>query len=122
MDHKETSLRTPSLWGVEHTEFSPYLCKTILGDGLQLVYLGTMNNRPYYWLIRIDSKTDISSDNFDFEYILQPIEEECGKCEGDGCETCKENGQYCQYPHNISWGGGHWGTIVNFGINRGDVK
>ena len=116
---KETAPRIPILWGQKHAEFSPYLCENIIGDGLQLVYLGTINNRPYHWLILIDSKTGISSNDFDFEDILQPIEEECGRCIEDGCESCQENGEECDYPNNISWGGGHWGMIVNFGT--GDV-
>mgnify|MGYP006973006014 FL=1 len=116
---KETAPRTPSLWGQKYPEYSPYLCKNVIGDGLQLVYLGTINNRPYHWLILIDSKTDVSSDDFDFEDILQPIEEECGSCEGiDECESCQENGEECEYPNNISWGGGHWGMIVNFGTSE----
>ena len=113
---KERVPRKPSLWGQEYPEYSPYLCKTIIGDGLQLVYLGTIDNRPYHWLIRIDSKTNVSDDDFNFEDILLPIEEECGTCEGiDECDTCRENGEECEYPHNISWSGGHFGMIVNFG-------
>lgn len=116
---KETATRTPSLWGQKYPEYCPYLCDTIIGDGLQLVYLGTINNRPYHWLILIDSKTDVSSDDFDFEDILQPIEEECGSCEGvDECESCQENGEECEYPNNISWSGGHWGMVVNFGTGE----
>ena len=116
---KETAPRTVSLWGQEYPDFKPYLCENIIGDGLQLVYLGTINNRPHYWLIRIDSKTDVSSDDFDFEDILQLIEEECGRCEGiDECESCQENGEECEYPNNISWGGGHWGMVVNFGTGE----
>ena len=116
---KETAPRTVSLWGQEYPDFKPYLCENIIGDGLQLVYLGTINNRPHYWLIRIDSKTDVSSDDFDFEDILQLIEEECGRCEGiDECESCQENVEECEYPNNISFGGGHWGMVVNFGTGE----
>ena len=116
---KETAPRTPSLWGEKYPEYSPYLCENVIGDGLQLVYLGTINNRPYHWLILIDSKTNVSDDDFNFEDILQPIEEECGSCEGiDECESCQENEEECEYPHNISWGGGHWGMVVNFGTGE----
>ncbi len=115
---KETAPRIPSLWGQKYPEYCPYLCETVIGDGLQLVYLGTINNRPYHWLILIDSKTDVSSDDFDFEDILQPIEEECGSCEDDSCERCQENGEEFEYPNNISWSGGHWGMVVNFGTGE----
>ena len=70
---KETAPRIAKLWG-EGVEFSPVICDKIIGDGLQLIYLGTISQRPYYWLIRIDSKTDIESDDFNFEDILQPLE------------------------------------------------
>ena len=115
---KETAPRIPSLWGRKYPEYCPYLCETVIGDGLQLVYLGTINNRPYHWLILIDSKTDVSSDDFNFEDILQSIEEECGSCEDDSCERCQENGEECEYPSNISWSGGYWGMVVNFGTGE----
>ena len=116
---KETAPRTVSLWGQKYPDFKPYLCENIIGDGLQLVYLSSLNNRPDYWLIRIDSKTDLSSDDFDVEDILQPIEEECGSCEAtDEFERCKESGKECDYPNNISWIGGRCGMVVNFGTGE----
>jgi len=108
---KETEKRTPLLWGKKFPEYSPYLCETILGNGLQLVWLCTTDNRPYHWLIRIDSDTNVYND-FDFENILQPIEEECGSC-SDDCE-CRDTEEECKYPI-IKWSGGQWGMIVNFG-------
>lgn len=103
---KETATRKASLWGTE-VEFAPHLCETITGDGLQLVYLSSIDMRPYYWLMRIDSHTDISDDDFDWENeLLIPIEEECGGCNCD--DLCE-----CQYPQ-IRWGGGSWGMVANF--------
>jgi len=43
----ETRKQTASLWG-KSIEFEPVLCSTIFGDGLQLVYLGTIDQRPYH--------------------------------------------------------------------------
>ena len=127
---KETSMRTAKLWG-EGVDFEPVLCSEILGDGQQLVYLGTISQRPYYWLIRIDSKTDIESNEFDVEDILQPIEDDFGrqldyiseeefeqlKSEGeDECVECETYDNWIEsnwnYPR-IGWDGGHWGLVVN---------
>ena len=133
---KETAPRIAKLWG-DGVEFSPVLCDEIIGDGKQLVYLGTISQRPYHWLIRIDSQTDINSDDFDFEDILEPIEECFGrqeeyiseeefnqlKADGDEecniCETYEEwlESNY-EYPR-IGWDGGHWGLVVN--MATGDV-
>jgi len=127
---KETTLRTAKLWG-DGVEFSPVICSEVIGDGQQLVYLGTISQRPYHWLIRIDSQTDINSDDFDFEDILQPLEECFGrkedyiseeefqklKADGDDecniCETYEEwlESNY-EYP-KIGWDGGYWGLVVN---------
>jgi len=136
---KETKEITVKHWGVE-TTFTPVICDTVIGDGLQLVYLGTIDQRPHHWLIRIDSKTDIDDDDFDFEDILQPLEEcfgrhpDCAVNEEDFYEYKKikkigyedlddydsyeEYNEACQYPA-IWWGGGHYGLVVN--MVTGDV-
>jgi len=113
---RATSQRVPTLWGQEYPEYKPCLCETILGDGLQLVYLWTTDNRPYHWLIRIDSNTDVNANDFNFEDILQPIEEEFGRCDGN-CE-CNETGNLCEYPI-VCWYGGGWGVIANLGTGEG---
>jgi hypothetical protein len=133
---KETAQRTAKLWG-DSVEFSPVVCDEVIGDGQQLVYLGTVGQRPYYWLIRIDSKTDIESDDFNFEDILEPIERCFGiqedymsekefqqkKAGGDEEYNIYETyGEWIEsnyeYPR-IGWDGGHWGLVVN--MVTGDV-
>ena len=110
---KETAPRAPSMWGQEYPEYKPYLCDTIIGDGLQLVYLWTINNRPYHWLIRIDSHTDVNADEFEWdEGLLQIIETECGAC-GDDCKCHDKEDEECKYPI-VDWGGGGWGMVANF--------
>lgn len=100
---KETAPRKITLWGDVYEEnFEPQICDVELGDGKQLVYLGTLSQRPYWWLIFIDSKTDVNSDDFDFEEILQPLEECFGKLDDD---------DWNEYP-KIGWDGGHWGSIA----------
>ena len=128
----ETRKHKTTFWGEEY-EIEPVIAETILGDGLQLAYLGTIDQRPIYWLIRIDSKTDLESDDFDFNTILDPLEEEFGRHpemgwlteeefkgmkatgELDDYDTFEEYNSACKYPA-VWWGGGHWGSIVNFGI------
>lgn len=131
---KETTKRKTTFWG-QKCEIEPQICETILGDGLQLAYLGTIDQRPNYWLIRIDSQTDLSSDEFDFEEILEPIEEFFGRHPGfiideeefieraasndselENFENFDDYNSSCEYPA-VWWQGGHWGTIVNFGTD-----
>jgi len=107
---KETSLQKGKFWAVEY-EFTPYLCETIIGYGKQLIYLGTLNQRPYYWLIMIDSNTDLSLENFDYEDILQLIEEECGHFRYDDKDYNEDD---CKYPMICCEDGIHWGMVVNF--------
>lgn len=131
----ETRKRKTTFWADEY-EIEPVISETILGDGLQLAQVGTIDQRPNYWLIRIDSKTDLSSDEFDIEELLEILEDEFGrhpdclvdkeefeqykrdKTEGYNCledyDTFEEYESACQYPA-VWWGGGHWGTVVNFG-------
>ena len=131
----ETRKRETTHWGQPCT-IEPVIHSEIFGDGLQLCYLGTIDQRPDYWLIRIDSKIDIDSDDFDFEEtLLCPLEEEFGRCEDwlseedfieAAADSFSEASQYDDYNHylsctkypKVSWSGGHWGTVVNFGITN----
>ena len=125
----ETKEQNGTMWGVPYC-FSPVIAETIVGDGKQLVYFGTMDQRPYYWLLRIDSKTDIESNDFDIESLLEPLEEEFGNYPDGGFldeeefHELKRSGELeeydsfedydseCKYPA-ICYGGGHYGLIVN---------
>jgi hypothetical protein len=135
---KETKRRTVSFWGVDH-EIQPALCETILGDGLQLVYVKSMDNRPNYWIIRIDSKTDVEADDFDIETLLEPLEEEFGR---EPVYYCYNEEEFTEVKNDINhpgyneavrydtfdeyekaydfpcvwWQGGFFGSIKNFGI------
>ena len=124
----ETRERKKEFWG-EFTTIKPVISEKIIGDGKQLIYIGTIDQRPNYWLIRIDSKTDVLSDDFDIEEYLEILEDEFGRhpndyfCEDEFLEakkngfleeydTYKEYDSACQYPA-IWWGGGHWGSLFN---------
>jgi hypothetical protein len=109
---KATEKREVFIWGDKY-EFEPYLCENKLGDGLQLVAIGSVNNRPYYWLVLIDSNADVASD-FDYDDIVELIEDECGRCNENYCEECDNNNtSTCEYPI-ICWGGGYRTCIANF--------
>jgi len=121
-----TSEQIVSLWGDKVT-FSPKLCSTVIGDGKQLIYVQPIGSRPYYWLLLIDSKTDVYSDDFDIDEYLEPLGEFTlyPELSEDGFLFSKENGEYQdvntyeeyegkmnEYP-NFEWDGGSWGEIVN---------
>ena len=130
----ETRKRKVNFWGSE-IEIEPVLCSTIFGNGKQLVYIGTTDQRPNYWLLKIDSSTDVSDDDFDFEDLLMALEEEFGRhpdCLVDeddfvdyksqkklgyedlnNYDTFEDYIYACQYPA-IWWGGGHWGSLGIF--------
>lgn len=79
------------LWGQPYTD-KLYLVDGIHGDGQQLIWFETMNSRPFYYLIRVDSSLDVENgDDYDLlsdednsaygsftEMIMQMIEEEVG--------------------------------------------
>jgi hypothetical protein len=67
--------RIVTFWGKKR-KITPVLLDKKFGDGKKLIYLSTMNSRPDYYLVRVDSKTDSVSDNDDFENLLDEIFEE----------------------------------------------
>ncbi|MDA3900036.1 MAG: hypothetical protein PF637_05900 [Spirochaetes bacterium] len=122
----ETRKQTVSFWGEEYT-IQPVLSKTKLGDGLQLIYVGTTDQRPHFWLIRIDSHTDVLNDDFNIYEIVDILEEEFGRHpyryvdkedfykNDDLVEqygTYEEYDSACNYPA-VWWGEGHWGVVEN---------
>lgn len=82
---------------------TPYVCECSFGDGLKLMRLFTINQRPNYHVIRVDSSWNESnwadgptiSEHIDD--ILTAVEEECGtarayceECESQPCECDKD--------------------------------
>lgn len=119
---KEQEETTASLWGSKVT-FKPYLLEKIFGDGMKLIYFGTLDDRPYWWLVRVDSKAPIEDAcEFDSEEIYQAIEEECGCHEYDEFAEVDEDGydEYGvkriqgEYPEIESDSSPHWGLIADF--------
>lgn len=133
----ETRKRRVSFWG-EDFEIEPVICSEVQGDGLQLVYVQSMDQRPTYWILRIDSETNVENDDFDIETLLEPLEEEFGRepeyychTEEDFINAQKDNkhpghdyaNDYSSYEEYkkafdfpcVRWQGGFFGSIVNFG-------
>lgn len=110
---KETKETTASLWGQKLT-FRPALLKEKIGDGRQIIYVGTIDQRPAYWLVRIDSKTDINSPEFDFHEILYKLEDEFGRIDDDSFETEDEVVENNLHYPSVYYSGGHWGLVKNF--------
>ena len=130
----EQKPRKISLWGSKvQDDFVPELCSIIEGDGLQLVYFGTINQRPRWWMMRIDSKHNIESDEFSDsieQIIIDSLEEDFGrgeymsesefetlKAENDEDVTDYENqedwlDENYRYPR-VQSDGFYWGLIVN---------
>lgn len=81
----------PILWGEKYPYFEPRLCKEKIGDGGQLIWFQTSDQRPYWWWILIDSSTDVTSDEFDPLPIYDLIEQEFGSIPEEGDEDYDEN-------------------------------
>lgn len=129
----ETRRQRAYLWG-KYEVFTPVVLSKIFGDGLQIIYFGSIDQRPKFWIVRVDSKTDLDAGVFDEEEIIEAIEEEFGRVPETGHLTAtefreikKENRLFfdynnykeymedCKYPR-MDWHGGHWGTLKNFGL------
>ena len=108
--NEETKQKTVSLWGDEVT-FTPEIASEMIGDGKQLLSIMTISQRPYYWLIRIDSKINVEFDeNFDIEKYVKILEEEFGRIDDNEMDSDKTNDEL--YP-NLYWDGGSWSSIYN---------
>ncbi len=108
-----TKERTVFFWGSEY-QITPVLLGTVFGDGGQLMWLETTNNRPEYYVVLVGSEIELEESHgergvyelFDSfpEDIYMAIEEEFGNCDdvqnawGDDsvCEKF-QNGEECSY-------------------------
>lgn len=108
LEQEQKEVKT-SLWDNEIT-FKPYLLKRVFGDGMKLIYFGTFDDRPYWWLVRVDSSANIDDPcEFDSEEIYQEIEEECG-----GYDLSDEDDDECgEYPMIVSNSYALWGLVAD---------
>ena len=111
----------PKLWGEKYPKFIPRVCKKKLGDGKQLIWFQTLDQRPYWWWVLIDSKTNVSSDDFDPLEIYDLIEDEFGAIPDEGDEDYDEevhsNIMDC-YPMIVPNDGITWGKQELFRNSR----
>lgn len=128
---QETKKRIFNFWGGKYT-FTPKLASSKLGDGKQLVYYSTTLQRPYWWLVRIDSGMkveDVTDDILDLlmsDFGTYPekywlTKEEFDKERKDknselhGVRSFKKYLEMCRYPSVYPECGRSYGVIVNLG-------
>ena len=119
-----------SLWG-QPCRIMPRLMPGRFGDGKQLIGLSTLNSRPDYYVIRVDSRWDLDNGGAGplfiehLDDILLALEEhfglafcECGERYGAtpnydgepvGCELCKGSSvKDGEFPNVDADGGCEW--------------
>lgn len=87
--------------------FKPALSDTIYGDGRALIGLTTINSRPRYYVLRIDSAwsvgLDMNAPSDAFE-IMEAMDEIAFDLEAEfGCGRPPENGDVCQVRGKWRW-------------------
>ena len=119
---KEQQEVTPTLWGDEYPSFKPYLLEEIYGDGMCLIYFGTLDDRPYWWLVRVDSA--YLTNNVEYiesfiddygncfvEVIHSQIEDECGCIDEEDEEYDEDN--LPPYPAITRWASEYYGFVAD---------
>jgi len=79
----------PKLWGEKYPEFEPKVCKNKLGDGLQLIWFQTLDQRPYWWWVFVDSKCDMTEEDYSLQ-VYDLIEDEFGSIPEEDDEDYNE--------------------------------
>lgn len=137
-----TTRRTVLHWGLEH-EVTPVMISTGFGDAKQLLAFSTVNSRPKYYLILIDSKVDVETNaiyaDFDDEFpncIYSAIADEFGDVadrdtdeeaggspcdkinEGQDCDNCAERGvcEWTKWPTLDSETGCEWWEVSAYNL------
>lgn len=116
-----------SLWGKKHWCVPEY-CGIAEGDGKQVVWLKTGDSRPNYYILRVDSKTEVEGDDFDIETLYTCVEESFGNVNDyeelfvDGERKYKYFGEEelinedeVGFPMLSTGNGAFWGVVKNFG-------
>ena len=70
------------LWGQDCGLMTPYVCECSFGDGLQLIAISTINQRPNFHIVRVgalwSAEGAFDGGDSDIDEIKDAIEEECG--------------------------------------------
>ncbi len=102
---------------------TPYVCEASFGDGFYLLTISTINQRPNYHVILVDSawgRDDVIEEHID--EVIDAIEDECGRagrsiepyCDncGDSCCTCRPDYETREdWPAIEADGGCAWGHM-----------
>lgn len=92
-------------WGSVY-DFQPVLLEKTWGDGNQLVQLFPINERPRYWVVRVDSKCD--SDSEAWYEILDDIYNAIDEQFGSPSEKDLGVGDERPYFPMFDWEGCSW--------------
>ena len=123
-----------SLWtDGDSGPMTPFVCEHSFGDGMHFLKVATINQRPNYWVVRVDSswregrigwnyyRDDTVGEHIDD--VLTAIAEECGRVgepygeDGETCPNCDEEWCACnvdsgeQFPALDEDTGCSWGEI-----------
>ena len=84
-----TRTQTKHLWG-QFSESYDCLIESPHGDGKKTVWFQTMNSRPFYYILQVDSKLDLDKEDYEVlsgeylkeygtfsEMLMRMIEEQC---------------------------------------------
>lgn len=84
------------LWGQPYW-ITPRLIGKQFGDGEQLIYFATMNHRPNYYVVRVDSATSLDNGKFSelHDRVCEAIEEDFGRADYD------YDGEYLECPKDF---------------------
>lgn len=113
---EEMTPRTIRFWGAEYENFTPVLAKERHGDGKRLMWFSSMDTRPNYYLIRVDSglPMDDSAESMDIVYnfidfaLIEALEDEFGFSDDN-----REDGEeYPGFPVVLLDTGFSWGFLI----------
>jgi hypothetical protein len=119
---------------------TPFVIDAVFGDGLHLLTISTINQRPNYWVVRVDSSWREPRRWRDFrpnqnheigdeiDAIIDAIEDECGRagnCLDEPCDNCENTCCKCSddfdageafpeidYDTGCSWGEIRWPWLM----------
>lgn len=84
---------------------TPIVCDVSFGDGLKLLKIATIHQRPNFHAVRIDSGWDDDDISEAMDDILSAIEEECGPAGvylDQPCESCGDTACKCSDDYDAS--------------------
>ncbi len=96
-------------WGRDYKNIAPALVDEVLGDGQALLKVTSLDCRPHYWLIRVDSSVLSLDDEKANEYVDYQVIEAIANCFGecDHEDTCG-----CRFPILVLNTGYNWDVVV----------